>query len=48
MVLCLGFSGGFFGLEACGIFILAPRPGVEPTLPAFEAEVPTTPPGKSP
>ena len=38
---------GFFGPEACGI--LAPRPGIEPTVPALEGEVLTTgPPGKSP
>ena len=37
----------FFGQEACGI--LAPRPGIEPTPPAWEGEVLTTgPPGKSP
>ena len=35
-----------FGCEACGI--LAPQPGIEPTLPALEGEVLTTgPPGKS-
>ena len=36
----------FFGREACGI--LAPRPGIEPALPAVEGEVPATgPPGRS-
>ena len=30
----------FFGREVCGI--LAPRPGIEPTLPALEGEVLTT------
>ena len=36
----------FFGREACGI--LAPRPGIEPALPALEGEVLTTrPPEKS-
>ena len=36
-----------FGQEACRI--LAPRPGIEPTLPTLEGEVLTTgPPGKSP
>ena len=29
-----------FGPEACDI--LAPQPGIEPTLPAFEGKVPTT------
>ena len=38
-----------FGHKACGI--LAPQPGIEPTPPALEGEVPTTgpplpPPGK--
>ena len=37
----------FFGQEACRI--LAPRPGIEPTLPTLEGEVLTIgPPGKSP
>ena len=36
-----------FGHEACGI--LAPRPGIEPALPAVEGEVLTTGlPGKCP
>ena len=42
--LCFVF---FFGKEACGI--LAPWPGIEPTLPALQGKVLTTgPPGKSP
>lgn len=36
----------YFGHEACGI--LAPRPGIEPTLPALKGKISTTePPGKS-
>ena len=36
----------FFSCEACGI--LAPGPGIRPTLPALEGKVLTTrPPGKS-
>ena len=36
----------FFGLEACGIE--APRPGIEPALPALDGKVLTTgPPRKS-
>ena len=35
----------FFGHEACGI--LAPQPGIKPTLPEWEGKVLTTgPPGK--
>ena len=46
-VLLLFYVLVFFGPEACGIS--APRPGIEPTPPALEGEVPTTgPPGKSP
>ena len=43
---CFCIMFWFFGHEACGI--LAPQPGIEPTLPALEVEVLTTgPPGKS-
>ena len=43
---CFCFICWFFGREACGI--LAPRPGIEPALPALEGEVPATAPtGKS-
>ena len=43
---CFYFMFWFFGHEACGI--LAPRLGIEPTLPALEGEISTTgPPGKS-
>ena len=42
---CLGFMLWFLGPKACGI--LALQPGIEPTAPALEGEVPTTgPPGK--
>ena len=44
-ILPLFFMFGFFGREARGI--LAPRPGIEPTLAALEGEVLATgPPGK--
>ena len=43
---CFCFMFWFFGQEACGI--LAPRPGIESTLPALEGDVITTgPPRKS-
>ena len=37
---CFSFMFWFFGREACGISVL--WPGIEPTSPALEREVPTT------
>ena len=43
---CFCFMFWFFGREACGI--LAPKPGIEPSLPTLEGKVSTTgPKGKS-
>ena len=45
-ILLLFYVLVFFGRKACGI--LAPRPGIEPVLPALEGKVLTTGlPGKS-
>ena len=46
IILLLFYVYGFFGHKACGI--LAPWPGIEPTLPPVKGEVPKTgAPGKS-